>query len=118
MKALIALAAVAALCAIGAATAFAQPATSSPKSVNVVMHDPGCHSFSVGGKFLTKLTVNGPIRLANLDEAALRIHVAGISSRGDRIDQVGGWVRLDRGSYTITMLGQAPDDNHLKLTVR
>jgi hypothetical protein len=117
VKTLSTLLAVAALCAIGAGSALAHP-TTTPKTVTVVMHDPGCHWFAVGGKLLTTLTVTGPVRLANVDEAALRVHVVGVSSRGDRIDQVGGWVRLDRGSYAITMLGQAPDDNHLKLTVR
>jgi hypothetical protein len=116
VKTLISLVAVVALCAIGAGTALAHPTTT--KTVTVVMHDPGCHWFSVGGAFLTKLTVTGPVRLSNVDEAALRVHVVGVSSRGDRIDRVGGWIRLDRGSYAITMLGQAPDDNHLKLTVR
>ena len=118
MKTFISVLAVAAVSAVGAGTALAHNTTASPKSVTVVMHDPGCHFFSVGGKLLTKLTVSGPVRLTNVDEKALRIHVAGVSSRGDRIDQVGGWVSLDRGAYTITMLGQAPDDNHLKLTVR
>jgi hypothetical protein len=116
VKTFISLFAVVALCAIGAGTALAQPSTT--KTVTVVMHDPGCHFFSVGGKLLTKLTVAGPVKLANVDEAALRVHVVGVSSKGDRIDKVGGWLRLDRGSYAITMLGQAPDDNHLKLTVR
>jgi hypothetical protein len=116
VKAFISLLAVAALCAIGAGTALAQPTTA--KTVTVVMHDPGCHWFSVGGKFLTKLTVSGPVKLVNVDEAALDVHIVGVSSRGDRIDKVGGWVRLDRGTYGITMLGQAKDDNHLKLTVR
>ena len=43
------------------------------KTVRVVMHDPGCHWFSVGGKFTTKLSVTGPIALANFDEAALKV---------------------------------------------
>ena len=43
------------------------------KTVRVVMHDPGCHWFSVGGKFTTKLSVKGPIALANFDEAAIKV---------------------------------------------
>lgn len=117
MKALISLLAVAALCAIGASAAFAH-STAAPRPVTIVMHDPGCHWFSVNGKLLTKLTVNGPVKLMNIDEAAVKVHIIGISGRGDRFDRVGGWVRLDRGAYTITMVGQAPDDNHLHLTVR
>jgi hypothetical protein len=117
VKTFISLLAVAALGALGAGTALAHP-TAAPKTVTVVMHDPGCHSFSTNGKFSTKLTVKGPVRLANSDEAALNVHVVGISSRGDRLDRVGGWLRLDPGRYTITMVGQAADDNHLTLTVR
>jgi hypothetical protein len=117
MKWLISLLAAATIAALGAGTALAHSAT-TPKPVQIVMHDPGCHWFSAGGKLTTSLTVKAPIRLANLDEASLRIHVVGISSRGDRLDPVGGWVRLDRGAYTITMVGQAPDDNHLQLVVK
>jgi hypothetical protein len=83
------------------------------KTVTVVMHDPGCHWFSTGGKYTTKLTVHGPIALANLDEAALV--VAG--PKGTQLDKVGKKVVLARGTYRITMVGQAPDDNHLKLVV-
>ena len=67
------------------------------------MHDPGCHWFSVGGKFTTKLSVKGPIALANFDEAALK--VAGPT--GTRRDAVGRHITLTRGSYRITMVGQA-----------
>lgn len=117
MKTFISCLVVASLCALGAGTALART-TAAPKTVTVVMHDPGCHWFSVDGKLLTKLTVSGPVRLANTDEAALTLHVHGLSGRGDRLDPVGAWIRLDRGSYTITMVGQASDDNHLTLTVR
>jgi hypothetical protein len=117
MKTVITLLAVIAIAALGSGSAAARTAV-TPKTVAVVMHDPGCHSFWVGGKFSTKLAVTGPIELTNTDEATLRVHIVGISSRGDRFDRVGGWIRLDPGTYTITMLGQAPDDNHLHLTVR
>ena len=117
MKTFLSILVVAGIAALGAGTALAHR-TVTPKPVTVVMSDPGCHWFKVGGKLLTKLTVTGPIKLQNLDEAALNVHVVGISSRGDRRDPVGTWVRLGRGTYAITMVGQAPDDNHLKLTVR
>ena len=84
-----------------------------PKTVNVVMHDPGCHWFSAGGKYTTKLTVHGPVALANLDEAPLKVSGA----KGTKLDPVGKKVVLARGTYKITMVGQAPDDNHLKLVV-
>ena len=75
--------------------------------------DPGCHWFSVGGAYKTTLSVKGPIKLRNLDEAALK--VAGPA--GTKLDGVGKQIALGRGVYHITMVGQAPDDNHLKLVV-
>jgi hypothetical protein len=84
------------------------------RTVTVVMKDPGCHWFSVGGKFTTKLTVTGPVALANFDENALK--VAGAT--GTKLDPVGKKITLARGIYRITMVGQAPDDNHLKLVVK
>jgi hypothetical protein len=84
------------------------------KTVTVVMRDPGCHWFAVGGKFTTKLSVKGPVALVNFDEAALK--VAGPT--GVRRAPIGKKVVLGRGSYRITMVGQAPDDNTLKLVVR
>lgn len=88
--------------------------TASAKTVTVVMHDPGCHWFAVDGTFLRTLTVKGPVALANFDMAALK--VAGPS--GLQRDAVGKKIVLARGSYRITMVGQAPDDNTLTLTVR
>ena len=84
------------------------------KTVTVAMHDPGCHWFSTGGKFTKKLSVKGPVALLNLDEAALK--VAGPS--GVKREAVGKKLVLARGSYRITMVGQAPDDNTLTLTVK
>jgi hypothetical protein len=83
-------------------------------TVTVVMHDPGCHWFSVGGKLRKTLSVKGPVALLNVDEAALK--VAGPS--GVKRDAVGKKIVLSRGSYRITMVGQAPDDNILRLTVK
>ncbi len=98
-----------------AGSAFAQQKrVVAIKTVTVAMHDPGCHWFSVGGKFTKTLTVKGPVALANYDEAALKVARAGSVVR----DRVGHRVVLSRGSYRITMVGQAPDDNTLKLVVR
>jgi hypothetical protein len=114
MKALTLSIAAVALLALGATQALAHPSqTSATRTVTVVMHDPGCHWFSVGGAYKTTLSVKGPIKLRNLDESALK--VAGAS--GTKLDAVGKQLALARGVYRITMVGQAPDDNHLKLVV-
>jgi hypothetical protein len=83
------------------------------QTITVAMHDPGCHWFQVGRGFQRSLAVNGPVRLLNSDEAPLS--VAG--SNGVRTDAVGRRVALSPGSYRITMVGQAPDDNTLHLAV-
>jgi hypothetical protein len=98
---------------VGQASGAARHA-SAAKTVTVVMRDPGCHWFTVGGKFVTKLSVKGPIALANFDMKALK--VAGPS--GVKVDRVGKKLTLARGSYRITMVGQASDDNILKLIVK
>lgn len=106
-----------ALLAVGGGQALAQPKASHAMRmpmVTVVMHDPGCHWFYSGGHYKTSLTVKASmIGLRNYDEAALR--VAG--SSGTLVVRTGHMLMLGRGSYRITMIGQAPDDNHLKLTV-
>jgi hypothetical protein len=86
----------------------------APKTVTIAMHDPGCHWFQVGNKFLTSMTVTGPIRLYNIDEATLKV----VGPKGAKLDRVGGKLALVRGVYHITMVGQAPDDNHLLLMVK
>jgi hypothetical protein len=83
------------------------------QTVRVVMHDPGCHWFQTSSGYSRTLTIKGPVNLANFDEAALKI----AGAHGTTLDKVLGKVRLARGSYGITMVGQAPDDNHLRLTV-
>jgi hypothetical protein len=114
MKALTLSIAVTALLVLGASQALARPShAQATKTVNVVMHDPGCHSFAVGSAYKTTLSVKGPVELRNLDEAALK--VAG--AKGTKLDGVGKQLVLARGVYHITMVGQAPDDNHLKLVV-
>lgn len=87
---------------------------SAARTVTVAMHDPGCHWFATGGGFTKSLSVKGPIVLVNRDIATLK--VAG--AKGLKRDPVGKKITLTRGSYRITMVGQAPDDNTLKLVVR
>ena len=113
MRSFVLFLATAAVLAFGAGQAAAQ--SSAPgKTVNVVMHDPGCHWFAVNGKFLKSLTVSGPVKLANFDEAALL--VAGRS--GVVREPVGKRITLAPGVYRITMVKQAADDNHLRLVVK
>jgi hypothetical protein len=103
-----------------AATAVAGPtATGGSTKLVVAMHDPGCHWFYVGGgpnhrKYVKTVTRSGPVTLVNLDEATLIIKGPG----GTRHEQVGAKLTLKaKGIYRITMVKQAPDDNHLKLTI-
>ena len=98
-----------------AGPASAARKTSAPTPVTVVMHDPGCHWFSVNGNLERTLTVKGPALLTNHDMAALDI-VGGRS--GMLADKVGNQVTLPRGTYRIVMVGQARDDNVLTLLVK
>jgi uncharacterized membrane protein YtjA (UPF0391 family) len=99
--------------ALGQAGAAAKSAA-APKTVTVVMHDPGCHWFSANGKLTTSMTAKGPVALANFDEAALKV----VGHNTVRLDPVGKKIVLARGTYKITMVGQAPDDNTLRLVVK
>ena len=97
------------------AIAYAQPAaTAAPKTITVAMHDPGCHWFSAAGKLSKTAAATGSARVLNLDEKALLARAG--TGKVTRI-AVGAKVLLGRGRYVITMVGQAPDDNHLVLTV-
>jgi hypothetical protein len=88
---------------------------SAINTVKIVMHDPGCHFFMVHGKITTKDTVKASqVRLVNQDEAALKV----ASRHGVKHIAVGKSLVVGHGSYVIMMVGQAPDDNYLKLTVR
>jgi hypothetical protein len=104
-----------------AATAAARPASAAKASTLIVaMRDPGCHWFYLSGgpnhrKYTKTVARKGPVKLLNLDEAALIIKGPG----GTRHDKVGAKLTLKaKGVYKITMVKQAPDDNHLKLTIK
>jgi hypothetical protein len=93
------------------ALAFAVPASAAPV-VPIVMKDPGCHWFSVHGKFATHYVAHGAVSVQNLDQAALRF----VGPGGTHVLAVGKTIGLKtKGTYHITMVGQAKDDNHLVL---
>src|SRR5690349_18233944 len=48
-------------------------AAAPTQSLNVVMHDPGCHWFQTDAGLKLATTIKGPVNLHNMDEAALRI---------------------------------------------
>lgn len=104
-----------------AATAAAGPSSAAKASKLIVaMHDPGCHSFYTGGgpnhrKYTKTIVRQEPVKLVNLDEAALIIKGPG----GTKHENVGATLTLKaKGVYRITMVKQAADDNHLKLTIK
>ena len=87
----------------------------APKTLKIAMHDPGCHWFLRGGKFTKTASVKGGrVRLVDLDEATLKV----ASRHSLRHIPVGKSIVVGRGNYVIMMVGQATDDNYLKLTVR
>jgi hypothetical protein len=103
-----------------AALMLAAPAAAAPPTLIVAMKDPGCHWFYTGGgpnhrKYTKTIVRTGPVTLVNLDEAALIIKGPG----GTKKQAVGAKLTLKaKGVYRITMVKQAPDDNHLKLTIK
>ena len=103
-----------------ASAAAGSTAAGKSTQLIVAMRDPGCHWFYVGGgpshrKYVKGVTRTGPVTLLNLDEAALIIK----GPSGTKHDAVGAKLTLKKkGIYKITMVKQAPDDNHLKLTVK
>jgi hypothetical protein len=105
---------------LAASAAAGSTAATSSKKLIVAMRDPGCHWFYVGGgpthrKYFKTLTRTGPVTLLNLDEAALIIK----GPSGTKREKVGAELTLKaKGVYAITMVKQAPDDNHLKLTIK
>lgn len=114
---LISLALAATICAgvFGAGQAMATSThQATPQTLRIVMHDPGCHWFMRSGKLTTTATVKGRVRLVNFDEAALKV----ASRQGMSRIAMGKSLVVGRGKYVIMMVGQAHDDNYLKLTVR
>ncbi len=103
------------------ATAAARPATTAKATRLVIaMRDPGCHWFYLGGgpshrKYSKTVTRTGPVKLVNFDEDTLIVKGPG----GTKHAKVGATLTLKaKGLYKITMVKQATDDNHLKLTIK
>ena len=104
-----------------ALAASASAGQSSTSKLVVAMRDPGCHWFYTGGGSGDRhyATTVGPTTAlcgsCNLDEATLVIKGPG----GTRHEKVGATLLLNaKGLYKITMVKQAPDDNHLRLTIK
>ena len=115
---LLTLAVAAAICAGVLGTGRALATTThhaTAKTVNIVMHDPGCHWFKVDGKLTTKDTVKAShVRLVNQDEAPLIVvDRAGMKQH----IPVGKSFVVTHGNYVIMMVGQGSDDNYLQLKV-
>ena len=110
-----------ALLAVVASTAAASAASAAPNKAPLIiaMKDPGCHWFYTGGgpnhrQYSKSVTRVGPVTLLNLDEAAMIVKGPG----GTKIEKVGTKVMLEtNGIYHLTMVKQAPDDNHLILKI-
>ena len=110
-----------AILAIVAATTAASTASAAPNKAPLIiaMKDPGCHWFYTGGgpnnrQYSKSVTRVGPVTLLNLDEAAMIIKGPG----GTKIEKVGAKLMLrTKGLYHLTMVKQAPDDNHLTLKI-
>lgn len=102
-----------------AAASSAAPAAATKAPLIIAMKDPGCHWFYSGGNsshriYSKSVTRSGPVTLLNLDEAALIVK----GPAGTKIAKVGVRLTLTaKGTYHITMVKQAPDDNHLTLKV-
>ncbi len=111
------LAVAATICAGAFGTGQALATTShhaAPKTLKIVMHDPGCHWFMRSGKYTKTATVKGRVRLVDLDDGMLKI----VSRHGARHIPIGKSIVVGPGHYVIMMVGQAADDNYLRLTVR
>ena len=110
---------IAVLAVAAAAVATSASAAPSKAPLIIAMKDPGCHWFYTGGgpsnrHYSKSATRVGPVTLLNLDEAALIIKGPG----GTKIEKVGQKLTLKtKGTYGITMVKQAPDDNHLVLKI-
>ena len=114
----ISLLAATAAAAFAAGTAAASPTAIhaiKASTVTIAMHDPGCHWFTEGGKFYRAISVKSGTTFANVDEAALIFAGKGFSKHL----AVGKTLQISKpGTYHVTMVNQAPDDNHLLLIVK
>ena len=112
--------AVAAAAALAVSAASASPAKAQvhaikSKIVTIAMHDPGCHWFADHGKYYRSASVRHGTIFRNLDEAALIFKGKGFTKRL----AVGKTLKIKKaGTYRVTMVKQAPDDNHLLLIVK
>jgi hypothetical protein len=113
------LAGVAALMLAGIAGPTLAAPAAAPTKLVIAMHDPGCHWFYLSGgpnhrQYAKTVARSGPVTLLNLDEATLKV----VGPGGLKTIRVGATLTLKmKGLYKITMVGQAPDDNHLKVTL-
>jgi hypothetical protein len=105
--------------AASAAATSAASAKASKAPLIIAMKDPGCHWFYLGGgpnnrHYAKSVSRSGPVTLLNLDEATLIVKGPG----GTKLEKVGVKLTLlAKGTYHITMVKQAPDDNHLILKI-
>ena len=106
--------AVAALVALAGGQAFAKPAPAKPATAHRRDARPRAATGSRSpASSRPRPRSSGRCKVANYDEAALKVAGAGAVKK----IPVGKKILLGRGHYVITMVGQASDDNHLKLTV-
>ena len=112
---LAAAAATAMLVLSGAAIAASGAPKAKMSVVPIVMADPGCHWFKVGGKNLARLTVNRATAFRNLDEASIVVKGQNFVRR---VAVGKTFVVAKAGVYRITMVGQHSDDNHLLLVFK
>src|SRR5262245_58108573 len=105
--------------AASAVVTSAASATVTTGPLIVAMKDPGCHWFYTGGgpnhrKYAKTIAWQGPVTLLNLDEAALIVK----GPAGTKTVRLGTTLTVRaKGTYRITMVKQAPDDNTLILKV-
>jgi hypothetical protein len=115
--------AVAAAAALAVSAASASSATHAAKAVHAInaktvtiaMHDPGCHWFTDHGKYYKSVSVKRGTTFRNVDEAAVIFKGQGFTKHL----AVGKTLKISKaGTYHVTMVKQAPDDNHLLLIVK
>jgi hypothetical protein len=117
-KYILILVAVLAFAASAVAASSALAGASKPPLI-IAMKDPGCHWFYTSGgpnnrKYAKSVTRVGPVTLLNLDEKAMIVK----GPSGTKIEPVGAKLTLTtKGVYHLTMVKQAPDDNHLILKI-